>query len=114
MARDRVRPGATGGVEPPTTDVSVAQVQARYGLPRRWFVYPSITYPHKNHGLLLRAFAQVAAREHDVVLVLTGGGAGRRRRSPSSSSRLGLAAGSGAPAWCPGATCSPSCAARSP
>ena len=64
---------APWGVEPPTTQVSVAQVQARYGLPRRWFVFPSFTWNHKNHGLLLRAFATVAAREHDVMLVLTGG-----------------------------------------
>ena len=64
---------APWGVEPPSTDVSVAQVQARYGLPRRWFVYPSFTWNHKNHALLLRAFAEVAAREHDVMLVLTGG-----------------------------------------
>jgi alpha-1,3-rhamnosyl/mannosyltransferase len=53
--------------------VSVAQVQARYGLPRRWFVFPSFTWNHKNHALLLRAFAVVAAREHDVMMVLTGG-----------------------------------------
>jgi alpha-1,3-rhamnosyl/mannosyltransferase len=72
VAPDRVGL-AHWGVEPPTTDVSVAQVQARYGLPRRWFVYPSFTWWHKGHGMLLRAFAQVAAREHDVVLVLTGG-----------------------------------------
>jgi glycosyltransferase involved in cell wall biosynthesis len=72
VAADRV--GVTPwGVDPPTTQVSVAQVQARYGLPRRWFVYPSFTWNHKNHGLLLRAFATVAAREHDVTLVLTGG-----------------------------------------
>lgn len=72
VAPDRVGL-APWGVEPPTTDVSVAQVQARYGLPRRWFVYPSFTWWHKGHGLLVRAFARVAAREHDVVLVLTGG-----------------------------------------
>jgi glycosyltransferase involved in cell wall biosynthesis len=69
---DRVRV-VPWGVEPPTTDVSVGEVQARYGLPRRWFVFPSFTWRHKNHELLVRAFAQVAAREHDVVLVLTGG-----------------------------------------
>jgi len=72
VAADRIAL-APWGVEPPTTDVSVAEVQARYGLPRRWFVYPSFTWWHKGHGLLLRAFAQVAARDYDVVLVLTGG-----------------------------------------
>jgi alpha-1,3-rhamnosyl/mannosyltransferase len=72
ISRDRVSL-VPWGVEPPSTDVSVAQVQARYGLPRRWFVFPSFTWNHKNHALLLRAFAVVAAREHDVMMVLTGG-----------------------------------------
>ena len=72
IARDRVSL-APWGVEAPSSEVSVAQVQARYGLPRRWFVFPSFTWNHKNHALLLRAFALVAAREHDVMLVLTGG-----------------------------------------
>jgi alpha-1,3-rhamnosyl/mannosyltransferase len=53
--------------------VSLAEVQARYGLPRRWFVYPAFTWWHKDHALAVKAFATLAAREHDVVLVLTGG-----------------------------------------
>jgi glycosyltransferase involved in cell wall biosynthesis len=71
VAPDRVR-ATVWGVDPPSTEVAVGQVQARYGLPRRWFVYPAVTWPHKNHELLIRAFATVAAQEHDVVLVLTG------------------------------------------
>jgi glycosyltransferase involved in cell wall biosynthesis len=69
-ARVRV---ARFGMEPPSTDVSVAEVQARYRLPRRWFVFPSFTWWHKDHALLVQAFAQVAAHNHDVMLVLTGG-----------------------------------------
>ena len=89
VAADRV--GVTPwGVEPPTTQVSVAQVQARYGLPRRWFVYPSFTWNHKNHGLLLRAFAMVAAREHDVMLVLTGGEGPAEQHVRDQVSALGL------------------------
>jgi glycosyltransferase involved in cell wall biosynthesis len=61
------------GVGPPSSEVSLAEVQARYGLPRRWFVYPAFTWWHKDHALAVRAFATLAAREHDVVLVLTGG-----------------------------------------
>ncbi|MGH9231069.1 MAG: glycosyltransferase family 4 protein [Acidimicrobiales bacterium] len=74
VAPERVRT-TRWGVDPPSTRVAVGQVQARYGLPRRWFVYPAVTWPHKNHELLIRAFATVAAQEHDVVLVLTGGDA---------------------------------------
>jgi alpha-1,3-rhamnosyl/mannosyltransferase len=36
-------------------------------------VFPAFTWWHKDHALAVEAFAQVAAREHDVVLVLTGG-----------------------------------------
>lgn len=39
---------------------------------RRSFVYPAITNPHKNHLVLLEAFAEVAAERGDVDLVLTG------------------------------------------
>jgi glycosyltransferase involved in cell wall biosynthesis len=81
---------APWGVEPPSTQVSVAQVQARYGLPRRWFVYPSFTWNHKNHGLLLRAFAAVASREHDVMLVLTGGEGPAERHVRDQIAAMGL------------------------
>jgi glycosyltransferase involved in cell wall biosynthesis len=81
---------APWGVEPPRANVSVAQVQARYGLPRRWFVYPSFTWNHKNHHLLLRAFATVAAREHDVMLVLTGGQGPAEDAVVEEIERLGL------------------------
>jgi alpha-1,3-rhamnosyl/mannosyltransferase len=89
VAPERVRL-APWGVEPPSTDVSVAQVQARYGLPRRWFVFPSFTWNHKNHDMLLRAFAAVAVREHDVMLVLTGGEGPAEQHVLEQISQLGL------------------------
>ena len=36
------------------------------------FLYPAITSPHKNHRMLLTAFAKVVAARDDAVLVLTG------------------------------------------
>jgi alpha-1,3-rhamnosyl/mannosyltransferase len=36
-----------------------------------YILYPAATYPHKNHTVLLKAFAQVV-KTHDVSLVLTG------------------------------------------
>ena len=86
---ERVR-ATLWGVDPPSTDVAVGQVQARYGLPRRWFVYPAVTWPHKNHELLIRAFATVAAQEHDVVLVLTGGEAQSEDRVRAQIAGTGL------------------------
>jgi len=54
----------------------VATVLARYGLvDRPFFVYPAITYPHKNHITLLHAFAGVLDDHPDAVLVLTSGAA---------------------------------------
>ncbi len=38
-----------------------------------FLLYPAITYPHKNHLVLLDAFAELAAVEPDLRLVLCGG-----------------------------------------
>jgi len=45
--------------------------RTRYRLDRPFFVYPAITYPHKNHMTLVRAFADVIAKGADALLVLT-------------------------------------------
>jgi len=74
VAADRVRVVPHGAATAPTVGPGeVARVQALLGLGRRWFVYPAVTWPHKNHGVILRAFATVAGRDPDVSLVLTGG-----------------------------------------
>lgn len=89
VAPERVRV-TRWGVERPSTEVSVAEVQARYRLPRRWFVYPSFTWWHKDHILLVQAFAPIAAREHDVMLVLTGGEGPAEQAVADQVRRLGL------------------------
>lgn len=43
-------------------------------------LYPAITYPHKNHRVLLDAFALVARRRPELRLVLTGGAAASEAR----------------------------------
>jgi glycosyltransferase involved in cell wall biosynthesis len=40
---------------------------------RPYFLWPAITYPHKNHQMLLAAFAELIASGVDAELVLTGG-----------------------------------------
>ncbi len=53
---------------------TVAAVLARHGLSgRRLVLYPAITYPHKNHETLVRAFARLVDDRPDLTLVLTGG-----------------------------------------
>jgi glycosyltransferase involved in cell wall biosynthesis len=86
---DRVRT-TWWGFEPPSSDITVAEVQARYGLSPRWFVMNAMTWPHKNHATLVRAFATVAAKQHDVTLVLTGGAAQEEEALADLIARLGL------------------------
>ena len=46
---------------------------ARYGLEGPVVLYPAISYPHKNHAVLVDAFARIAATHPESVLVLPGG-----------------------------------------
>ncbi|CAN5802968.1 glycosyltransferase family 1 protein [soil metagenome] len=55
------RPGRTG-----------AEVRARYRLAGPFFLFPAITYPPKNHLVLVRAFARLAKAEPTALLVLPG------------------------------------------
>ncbi len=49
-------------------------VRATYALgDHPFFVFPAITYPHKNHLMLLRAFSDLHRQHPDVLLVLTSG-----------------------------------------
>jgi glycosyltransferase involved in cell wall biosynthesis len=49
------------------------ELRRRLGLTGRVVVYPAITYPHKNHVVLVRALARLGAGHDDVQLVLLGG-----------------------------------------
>jgi len=54
-----------------------ARVRELYQLAGRpFFIYPTITYPHKNHITLVRAFARLAATDPEPLLVLPAGPAG--------------------------------------
>jgi alpha-1,3-rhamnosyl/mannosyltransferase len=65
--------------------------QATYDISGPFFLYPAITYPHKNHELLLRAFALVAKQRPDVLLVLTGGAAQMEQQLSDLAASLGIA-----------------------
>lgn len=54
-------------------DATTAAVMDRYALPDRYVLYPAISYPHKNHAVLLDAMARLLADGGEPVhLVLTG------------------------------------------
>jgi alpha-1,3-rhamnosyl/mannosyltransferase len=69
---------------------AAAAVCASYGIEGRFFLYPAITYPHKNHQMLIEAFAEVASVEPDVTLVLTGGRERMEESISESIRRLGI------------------------
>jgi alpha-1,3-rhamnosyl/mannosyltransferase len=59
--------GISGRVEESSTDI-----RKHYGIEGPFFLYPAATYPHKNHLLLLDAFARVVRVHPDANLILTG------------------------------------------
>ncbi|WP_426573318.1 glycosyltransferase family 4 protein [Aquihabitans sp. McL0605] len=62
------------GIEPPipVSADDVAAVRERYHLDGQIILYPAITYPHKDHVTLVRAFARLAPSRPDLTLVLAG------------------------------------------
>lgn len=61
------------GIAPAVGRDAIEDVRARYALTGPFFLYPAITYPHKNHLVLVDAFAAVLKDHPDLMLVLTGG-----------------------------------------
>lgn len=51
----------------------LAAARERFGLGERVILYPAITYGHKDHLTLVRAFARLAPSRPDLTLVLPGG-----------------------------------------
>jgi glycosyltransferase involved in cell wall biosynthesis len=48
------------------------EVRRRHRIPRRYVLYPAITWPHKNHRVLLRAVKAFNERREPLSVVLTG------------------------------------------
>jgi len=61
---------------------------ARLRLPERFLLYPANLWPHKNHGVLLRALAQVG--DPDLHLVLAGEAYGRLPALAAQARGLGV------------------------
>lgn len=70
---ERVTTIAHGVEALPTTPTSATEVRHRYGLTGPIILYPAVTYPHKNHEILVEAFARVRSDHPDAQMVLTGG-----------------------------------------
>jgi glycosyltransferase involved in cell wall biosynthesis len=60
------------GISPREKRTDRKEIRDDYEIPGDFFLYPAITYPHKNHLVLLRAFAGLLKSHPEAVLVLTG------------------------------------------
>lgn len=65
-------------------------LEAQYRLDGPVVLYPAITYPHKNHAVLVQAFADVVHEQPDALLVLTGGCGSEEDALRSQIKRLGI------------------------
>ena len=71
-------------------EVAESDPATTYGIDRPFFLFPAITYPHKNHITLVRAFAKVVAEQPEVLLVLTSGPAQMEDAIRHEVARLGI------------------------
>ena len=61
------------GIAPrPSASERAGDVRRKYEIEGPYFLYPAITYPHKNHFLLLAALASLRSQHPEARLVLTG------------------------------------------
>jgi alpha-1,3-rhamnosyl/mannosyltransferase len=52
---------------------AITRVRRQYRLPGPYLIFPAVTYPHKNHVVLLEAMDALRPQHPDLRLVLTGG-----------------------------------------
>lgn len=84
------------GVAPVDTQAQAGQapvpdgVRRRYGIDGPYLLYPAITYPHKNHVMLVQAFARLATTHPQARLVLTHRAAEGEGAVLAEVERLGL------------------------
>jgi glycosyltransferase involved in cell wall biosynthesis len=69
---------------------TASDIRERYGIAGRFFLYPAITYPHKNHLVLIEAFARVLEDHPDTMLVLTGAKGSMEVRIAKEVAKLGI------------------------
>jgi alpha-1,3-rhamnosyl/mannosyltransferase len=60
------------GISPKEDADATPDIRERYDIPGPFFLYPAALYPHKNHLVLVDAFARVLDVHPDATLVFTG------------------------------------------
>ena len=79
------------GMPPLDEGTPLDDLRRRFDIPGDLVVYPTITYPHKDHVTLIRAFQRLASAHPDVTLVLPGGAAGAEDDVRSAIAASGVA-----------------------
>ena len=78
------------GISPREGREASREVRERYDLTDDFFLYPAITYPHKNHLVLIKAFAKVLKVHPETMLVLTGAKGSMEVRIHKEVKELGI------------------------
>jgi glycosyltransferase involved in cell wall biosynthesis len=78
------------GVSPREAKRGSLPVRELYELEGPYLLYPAITYPHKNHLVLLQGFARLLRTHPDATLVLTGAKGSTEVRIASFIRELGI------------------------
>ena len=78
------------GISPHERRAYPTDIRDRYDLNDPYFLYPAITYPHKNHLVLVEAFAKVVRERPNTTLVLTGAKGSMETRISSEIRGLGI------------------------
>ena len=77
-------------VPPPMQAAPIDAVRARHGIAGAFVLVPSITYPHKDHVVAVRAMRRLAARHPEATMVLSGGEGPAERRVAEEIERRGV------------------------
>jgi alpha-1,3-rhamnosyl/mannosyltransferase len=78
------------GVSPREGRQQTGSIRELYDLSGPYFLFPAITYPHKNHLVLLKGFAKLLKHHPQVTLILTGGKGSMEVRVASEIRELGI------------------------
>lgn len=73
---------------PEKKDVEITR--EKYGLPGEFLFFPAITWPHKNHELIIRALAYLKQNGFDITLVCTGDRTDNHPRLVSLAKKCGV------------------------
>ena len=76
----------------PPLETDVTNTREEFGLPANFFLYPAITWPHKNHELILRALGELRAAGRPVHVVFTGANTPYRRHLDNLAQQQGIEA----------------------